>query len=341
MDSWSKECDFAEFGAIGIIGKGKKLRKIIKLVDVIAKTEATVLVQGESGTGKEMISKAIQIKSLRAQQPYIKVNCAALSEHLLESELFGYKKGAFTGAFKNKKGLFEMADGGTILLDEIGSMSPNGQRKLLRVIQENEVVPVGDTRPVNVDVRIIATTNVLLEKDVKDGRFRKDLYYRLKVVTIDMPPLREIKEDIQILAEYFLSRYTHKHRSPVKIISPSTMKILNQHDWPGNIRELENTIERAVIMEHTDQIQPYSLPTAMFQKIEAEKEGIYKKLTLRDKVSLYERQVVLSVLNECGWKKSLAAQNLGIDQRNMNYFLKKHHITDPATRLRERGGATS
>jgi len=337
MSARNKQRKDFDFGAGRIIGHSEELHKIFKLVEMVAKTEATVLIQGDSGTGKELIANAIHYTSLRAHAPFIKINCAALPENLLESELFGYKKGAFTGAYKDKKGMFEMADGGTLLLDEIGNMSLSGQIKLLRVLQEGEIVPLGDSRTVPVDVRVLVTTNIYLAEAVKRCEFREDLFYRLQVVTFEMPPLRALKMDIPLLVDHFIYKQSKKHHRTIKGIAPAALEILMNYDWPGNIRELEHSVERAIIMEHTDIIQPYSLSTDLFQKGEGEKKRTPDNLTLREKVSLYERQQILRALNEAGWKKNLAARKLGIDQRNLNYFLKKHHITDPITRLKQRG----
>jgi transcriptional regulator with PAS, ATPase and Fis domain len=256
MNARNKERKNFDFGAGRIIGHSEELHKIFKLIEMVAKTEATVLIQGDSGTGKELIANAIHYTSLRSHAPFIKINCAALPENLLESELFGYKKGAFTGAYKDKKGMFEMADGGTLLLDEIGNMSLGGQIKLLRVLQEGEIVPVGDSRSVPVDVRVLVTTNIYLAGAVKKGEFREDLFYRLQVVTFEMPTLRELKMDIPMLVDHFIYKQSKKHHRPIKGISPAALEILMHYDWPGNIRELEHTIERAIIMEHTDIIQP-------------------------------------------------------------------------------------
>lgn len=324
-----------DFGVGNIIGRSENLQKLFRLITMVAKSEATILVQGESGTGKELIANAIHYKSLRSNGPFIKVNCAALSDSLLESELFGYKKGAFTGAFQDKKGLFEMADRGTILLDEIGNMSLTGQVKLLRVLQEGEILPVGASLPIRINVRVLVTTNIVLADAVAEGTFRDDLFHRLQVVPLKAPPLRENKkEDIPLLAKHFMTKYSQKHHYPLKEIAPDTLEMLLQHDWPGNVRELENVIEHAIIMEQTDIIQPDSLPTRLFQEGEAKKTGLHDNLTLSEKMFLFQRQLILSALNEAGWKKKVAAKNLGIDQRNLNYFLNKHHITNPITRAK-------
>ncbi|HDM89892.1 MAG TPA: sigma-54-dependent Fis family transcriptional regulator, partial [candidate division WOR-3 bacterium] len=243
-----------------IVGKNEKFQRVLELAKKVAPTDSTVLIRGESGTGKELIAKAIHNMSPRANNPFIAINMAALPEELLESELFGYTKGAFTGATKNKEGLFKAAEGGTILLDEISEASPRIQVKILRALQEKEITPVGSTKTIKVDVRIIASTNADLEKMVAEGRFREDLYYRLNVVYIHLPPLRERKDDIPLLTNHFLKKYTSLYNLPPKKISDETMKILLEYSWPGNVRELENAIERAVILSEGDVIKPADLP---------------------------------------------------------------------------------
>ncbi|MGA1875691.1 MAG: sigma-54 interaction domain-containing protein [bacterium] len=319
-----------------ILGKSEKIREICRLIGVVAKTKATVLVQGESGTGKELVANAIHAHSLRANKPFIKVNCAALSDTLLESELFGHRKGAFTGAFESRKGRFELADGGTILLDEIGNMSFPGQAKLLRVLQEDEIVPVGLSNPIKVDVRVIATTNVMLKKAAENGAFREDLYYRLSVVTIILPPLRERKEDIPILVERFVQMDHCNSNRKIKGVADEAVEALMSYNWPGNIRELKNVIENALIIESRETIQLNSLPHYLLaenrQKITPEHE-----FNLKIQLKTYERQLILKALNKANWVKTKASEFLGIDQRNLSYFIKKHHILDPEERRRARG----
>ena len=218
------------------------------------------MIQGESGTGKEIVANAIHAHSHRCRGPFVKVNCAALTETLLESELFGHLKGAFTGAIRDHRGRFKQADGGTILLDEIGSMPLSGQVKLLRVLQEHEFEPVGSSVTTSVNVRVIAATNVDLEKAMSEGKFREDLYYRLKVFEISVPPLRERKEDIPLLSQHFLHQYTQSLRKEIRALAPETLAVLIEHDWPGNVRELENAIEHAVIVQKGQVILPSSLP---------------------------------------------------------------------------------
>ena len=243
-----------------IIGRSGKMATLLDTLAMVAPSDATVLIMGESGTGKEVAANAIHHNSSRAGQPFIKVSCAALPETLLESELFGHEKGAFTGAVSRHEGRFQLAHRGTIFLDEVGEMSPALQTKLLRVLQEKEFEPLGSTRTIKVDIRVIAATNKDLAKEVKEARFREDLYYRLNVVPITMPPLRERKEDIPPLADHFLAIYREKNRKPLKGISGKALDLLVRYDWPGNIRELENCIERAVIMAREEMISPADFP---------------------------------------------------------------------------------
>ena len=310
-----------------IIGKSKKIREICKLVGQVAKTDSTVMIQGESGTGKEIFAHTIHHHSHRTKASFIRVNCVALSETLLESELFGHVEGAFTGAIRDRKGRFKQADGGTILLDEIGSMNLNGQAKLLRVLQEREFEPVGSSTTAKVDVRIIATTNTELMKAVKEGRFREDLYYRLSVINLQLPPLRRRKEDIPLLARHFLKMYAEKTHKTIFEISPETISILLNYPWRGNVRELKNVIEHAVVVENEEIIQPDSLPTRLETKEDFGHKPERKTLRLREHLAILEKQIVLQTLQKVNWIRKNAAKELGIDPRNFNYFLKKHNIS--------------
>src|SRR5215470_2620143 len=244
----------------GIVGGSPAMREVYRLTRLVAPTRASVLLVGETGTGKEMIARAIHRLSPRSDGPYVRVNCGALAESLLESELFGHVKGAFTGAIDNKTGRFEAAHGGTIFLDEIPSLSPKLQVKLLRVLQEHEFERVGESRTINVDVRVIAATNLFLEDEIDGGRFREDLYYRLNVVPICLPPLRERREDIAALARFFLARYCEENRRETPDLALEVLKALKEHDWPGNVRELENYIERAVVLTRDGELAGASLP---------------------------------------------------------------------------------
>lgn len=326
--SYDKEFD-------SLIGKSEQIKKICRLVGLIAKTKSTVLIQGESGTGKEIVANAIYTHSLRNGASFVKVNCAALSETLLESELFGHKKGSFTGAFEDRKGFFELASMGTIMLDEIGSMPLSGQAKLLRVLQEEEITPVGSTRNVKIDVRVIATTNVVLNEATKNGRFREDLYYRLSVVTILLPPLRDRKEDLSLLTDYFIEFFNTKINKKVKGITDEAMKYLMDYDWPGNVRELKNAIENAMIMAETDYIELESLPPLQMRSCRSSFSSMDVQgtdLNLRNQLKIYERLIILNALQKSKWVKSKTAKLLGIDRRNLGYFIRKHDIVFPDER---------
>jgi transcriptional regulator with PAS, ATPase and Fis domain len=306
-----------------ILGQSKAIRDICKLIGSIAKTKATVLIQGESGTGKEVVARAIHENSYRGSKPFVKVNCGALAESLLESEFFGYRKGSFTGATEDRKGRFEAAHGGTILLDEISNLSLAGQGKLLRVLQEMEFEPVGGTEPKKVDVRVIASTNADLEKAVAASTFRDSLYYRLNVVSIYLPPLRERKEDVPLLARHFLKAYCERIHKPLRDISAEVVALLMKHDWPGNVRELKNIIEYAVMIEKQDQIRPESLPRRLSGEAGLSPDS---GLSLRERLKRVERQIILETMESCDWVVVAAARRLGIDRRNMGYFLKKHNL---------------
>jgi DNA-binding NtrC family response regulator len=293
-----------------IVGRSQALRDVLRIVDRVAGTDARVLLVGESGTGKEMIARAIHRRSARRDAPFFAVNCGALAESLLESELFGHERGAFTGAVAAKKGIFEVADTGTLLLDEIAETSAAFQTKLLRVVQQGEVLRVGGTRPVRVDVRVISATNRDLRRAVAEGRFREDLFYRLSVVRVDLPALRERTEDIPLLVTRFVAMYAAQIKKRVRDVRPDAMEILCRYPWPGNVRELENVIERAIIMaEEGDEITPDDLP-----------------VDLRDapldpgpmpEVAHAERDLIVRTLRECAGNRTLAAQRLGIGRRTL------------------------
>ncbi|CAD6879908.1 Nitrogen regulation protein NR(I) [Methylomonas albis] len=319
---WSDLQDFPN-----IIGQSERIRDVCRLIGSVAKTDATVLIEGESGTGKEVVANAIHIHSLRGKHPFVKVNCAALSETLLESELFGHVKGAFTGAIIDRRGRFQQANNGTILLDEIGCMSLAGQAKLLRVLQEHEFEPVGSSKTLPVDVRVLASTNVNLAEAVKLGRFREDLYYRLNVFSIPLPPLRERKQDIHLLVRHFLYKNNANLGKSIEGIDFSTHALLMQHNWPGNIRELENVIEHAAIVEQGPTLLPASLPMNLAGSHPNNDENELTAMPgLREKLTLFERQVLLDTLLKANGVKKLTAAMLGIDARNLPYLLRKHHL---------------
>ncbi len=312
-----------KFDSSTLVGKSGKIRGILDIVKRVASTRATVLIQGESGTGKELVANIIHYNSMVADGPFIKVNCSALAEGLLESELFGHEKGAFTGALYMKKGRFELANGGTLFLDEIGDISPAIQVKLLRFLQESEFERVGGTRTLKVDVRIISATNRNLEELVRDGKFREDLYYRLKVVSIDVPPLRERKEDIPLILDFHLKRFADIHNKPIIGITPEAMKLIKSYHWPGNIRELMNAIESAVVMSVEDRITPESLPPFLTMK-PTEQKGIAEAENLFE----IEKKAILEALNKSGGNKTEAARMLGIGLRTLYRKLKIYGVAN-------------
>lgn len=308
-----------------LIGQSEKLRHICRLIGSVAKCEVTVLLQGESGTGKEIVANAIHAHSLRSQGPFVKVNCAALTETLLESELFGHVKGAFTGAIRDRRGRFKQADGGTILLDEISSMSLSGQAKLLRVLQEHAFEPVGSSATAAVNVRVIAATNTDLQKAVAEGKVREDLYYRLNVFSIALPSLRERKEDISLLAQHFLHKYNLAVGKKIQAFAAETLAAMMQYDWPGNVRELENAVEHAVLVEKSLIVSTTSLPMNLTRQ---ESSETATELGLRDMLNLFEKQIILDTLMRANWIKKRAADMLRIDARNLPYLLRKHNLYD-------------
>ena len=303
-----------------IIGKSKKMQEIFALIEKVAPSNSTVVIYGGSGTGKELVAKAIHYNSPRGDRPFIPFNCGAIPETLVESELFGHTKGAFTGAVQAKRGLFEEANGGTLFLDEISTTLPSVQVKLLRVLQEKEVMKVGSTERTKVDVRMIAATNVDLETATKNGRFREDLFYRLHVFPISLPDLKDRKEDIPLLAYHFLDRCSKEARKEIKGISKQAMKLLLEYHWPGNVRELENTIERAVIMTDQDHLVPNDFPKDLTEGFsEMIKRGVKDRKSLDDIKSEYIKEI----LKEVGGNKRVASEILGVNPRTLYRFEKK------------------
>lgn len=302
------------------------MKEVFETLSLVAPTDATVLILGESGTGKELVANAIHQNSPRASQSFIKVSCAALPENLLEGELFGHEKGAFTGAIARREGRFQLAHRGTIFLDEVGEMSVTTQTKLLRVLQEKEFEPLGSTRTVKVDVRVIAASNKDLDREVKEGRFREDLFYRLNVVPISLPPLRDRKEDIPALATHFFAIYRDKNRKQLNDISGKAMDLLMRYDWPGNIRELENCIERTVILARGEVIFPADLPSPI-QALSAWEEGM-QGIELPSGISLQEveKALILKTLEDTGGNRTRAAEILGINRRTLQNKLKEYGI---------------
>lgn len=302
-----------------IIAKSARMQRLIELIKVVGKSNATVLITGESGTGKELVARAIHSQSHRHGKPFVAVSCAALPESLLESELFGHEKGSFTGAYTQKKGKFEFANGGTLFLDEIGEMSANSQVHLLRVLEEKEFARVGGNEPIKTDVRVISATNKDLRKAIENGEFREDLYYRLNVVNIELPPLRERKEDIPLLAEHFLARFASENRKEITGFSPDALEFLLDHDWPGNVRELENAVERAVILARDSLITAGDLPQRGGWP--ADSTGSGKNL------KEVEKEHILSVLRKTGENYSETARVLGITRMTLYRKAKEYGLT--------------
>jgi len=297
-----------------LLGKSQAMKEIFELIDRIANAHANVLITGESGTGKELVARAIHEKSSRKNFPFIAINCSAIPETLLESELFGYAKGAFTGAHQRKKGLFEEANGGTLFLDEIGDLNITLQAKLLRVIQDKTIRAIGDTTDKPIDVRIITATHKDLKNAIKEGRFREDLYYRLAVIPIVMPPLRHRKEDIPILAQYFLQKYKAINNSNVKGFTPQALeKLMNMH-WQGNVRELENMIERLVVLSNKNLIDAQDIPTNETADFD---QFISQNFQKMPDLAQLERHYINFILDKTGGKKEKAAQILGINRRTL------------------------
>jgi two-component system response regulator HydG len=312
------------FDFSNIIGTSLEMRKLFETIAQVAPSEATVLITGESGTGKEIVANAIHQNSPRRERPMIKVNCAALPETLLESELFGHEKGAFTGATSRTRGRFQMAHESTIFLDEISEMTPATQAKILRTLQEKEIELVGGSSTIKIDTRVIAATNKNIEIEIQEDRFREDLYYRLNVVRLEVPPLRKRREDIPLLVDYFLKQYVEKNRKLVKGFTPRATDAIMRYDWPGNVRELENLIERAVIMTRGDVITLDEFPDALTDKYtetNKEPESTVGK-TLKD----VEREMIIRTLEETGGNRTHAAKILGISRRTLQLKLKEYGI---------------
>ncbi len=309
-----------------LVGTSGPMRQLYESLVRVAGSNTTVLIRGESGTGKELVAQAIHLHSPRAKKPFIKVNCAALPETLVESELFGYERGAFTGALQRKKGRFELAHGGTLFLDEIGELSPATQVKLLRVLQEREFERVGGTESVPVDVRVIAATNRDLERALTDSSFREDLYYRLNVFPIFIPPLRARKADVLPLADHFIEKYAREHGKSIRRISTPAIDLLSSYHWPGNVRELENTIERAVLLADGEVIHGYHLPPTLQT---ADATGTVVSTSLDGAVEAFERSLIEDALKSARGNRSRAARLLGTTQRVISYKVRKYGI-DPA-----------
>ncbi len=320
------------FHPSNILGESKRMQDVYDTIELVSKSKATVLLRGESGTGKELIAHAIHYHSERAEKPFIKLSCAALPETLLESELFGYEKGAFTGALTNKIGRFEMAHSGTLFLDEIGDLPLSTQIKLLRVLQEREFERLGGMHTVRVDIRLIAATNKDLEKEVREGRFREDLYYRLNVVSLFLPPLRERREDIPLLVNHFFKKASAENKKGVKYISDEAMEILMNYVWPGNVRELENALERAVVLCKGETLKPDLFPIPQDGKgpgltsFNPEPSGEPVSGALPQAVESLEKRMIESALQKTGGNQRRAAQLLGLTERMIGYKIKQYGL---------------
>jgi two-component system response regulator HydG len=312
-----------KFDSQNMIGRSPLMIRLLETVEQVATTEATVLITGESGTGKEMIANAIHYNSLRKNASFIKINCAALAESLLESELFGHEKGAFTGADKRREGKFRQADGGSIFLDEVSEMSAAMQVKLLRVLQERELTPVGGAEVIAVNVRVIAASNKDLKKEMEQKRFREDLFYRLNVVALNVPPLKDRKEDIPLLAQHFLQMFAAKNKKNIKGFTPQSMEKLVKYAWPGNVRELMNAVERAVVLSRVEYLDADDLVLLM---ADSSIVGSSEQLGLPENMPLdeVEKRSILEVVNACGGNKSEAARRLGITRKTLRKKLDKY-----------------
>jgi DNA-binding NtrC family response regulator len=308
-----------------IVGKSKPMRDLFELVDAVAESEANILIQGENGTGKELIANAIHASSQRKDGPFIKINCAALPKDLIESELFGYKKGAFTGATGDKTGLLELSSGGSLMLDEIGEMPALLQTKLLRVLQERAFRPIGSDRLIQVDFRLICATNVDLDSALKDGRIREDLYFRINTITVRVPPLRERSEDIPLLCSHFIDQFNRRYHKSIRSVSSQAYHLLIRFRWPGNVRELENALERAVLMAKTAEIQPADLPESMRDDTASQAFTVPPHHSLAE----IERLAILQTLQRTNWNKQEAAHILGLYRPTLYSKMRKHEIRDP------------
>ncbi|MGH9650677.1 MAG: sigma-54 interaction domain-containing protein, partial [Terriglobales bacterium] len=310
-----------------LLGESARLKGVKELVATVAPTSSTILITGESGTGKELVARAIHACSPRADRPFVSVNCGAFPETLLESELFGYMKGAFTGAAGNKKGLFESADSGTIFLDEIAEMTMTMQVKLLRVLQERKVRPLGSNEEVKVDVRVIAATNKDLQQRVREGAFREDVYYRISVIPIELPPLRDRREDIPLLAMNFLRKFARAMNRPIHKIDEEAMKALERYDWPGNVRELENAIERAVVLCKGHLIDVDDLPPKLVSAAQSTLDpDDLENRSLREAMEEPEKRILETALRANGWNRQLTAEKLGINRTTLYKKMKRYGL---------------
>jgi two-component system NtrC family response regulator len=313
-----------------LVGSSRKMRDVFDMAAQVARRDTTVLITGESGTGKELLAKAIHQNSPRHAKPFVTINCGAIPETLIESELFGHRKGSFTGALSDRAGKFEAANGGTVFLDEVSELEPKLQIRLLRVIQEREIDKIGDHRPIKVDVRILAATNRNLRNLLEDGQFRQDLFYRLSVVTVELPPLRDRREDIPLLVNHFLGKHCKRHDLPLPVMEEGTLKLLSGYSWPGNVRELENVVESLVVLGKGDSITPEQLPAEIRQAkprianvaLELPEEGI--------SLEEVEKEILIQALEKNHWNRTRAAKYLNITRKTLNYRIGKYALVLPA-----------
>src|SRR5881628_956348 len=332
-----KEQIRGQYSFANIVGQSKKMKDLFELIESVAASDANILIQGENGTGKELIANAIHYNSNRVKGPFIKINCAAIPKDLIESELFGYKKGAFTGATTDKVGLFELAEGGSLLLDEIGEMPPYLQTKLLRVLQEREYRPIGSDRIVHVDFRLICATNIDLDMALREGRLREDLYFRINTITLRVPPLRERTEDIPLLCDYFLDRFRQRYQKNVKTLAPSVYHLLIRNRWPGNVRELENAIGRAVRVAKGTEIAGADLAEAIREESTSSTDFV---IPPHRTLAEIEKMAILQTLQRTNWNKQEAAQILGLYRPTLYSKMKKHDIRDAGKSARSAAAAT-
>jgi DNA-binding NtrC family response regulator len=307
-----------QFGCREFVGVSPQILRVFEVLEKVIPTRSNILILGESGTGKGLIAEIVHCNSQRKDRPFISINCSAIPENLLESELFGYRKGAFTGAASDKKGLITMADQGTLFLDEIGDMPLGLQAKILKVLENGEVLPVGETKPKFVDVRLVAATNKNLEEQIEKGLFREDLYYRLNVIEVKIPPLRERKEDIEVLARHFVEKYSRENQKRVVGITEEAMDVLTQYPWPGNIRELRNVIERAVVLAGSEKIGAEELPDRLMRV-----DGPRSARTLKERLEYYEEKIIRDVLQSNDWDKEQSATELAVDLATLYRKIKK------------------
>jgi len=329
LETINRALDRLEAIDTDIISASPKMESVKKMILKVARSNSTVLIRGESGTGKELIARAVHNQSPRSEEMFQAVNCAAINENLLESELFGHEKGSFTGAHAEKKGLFEIADRGTLFLDEIAELDVGIQAKLLRALQERKIRRVGGTHEISVDVRVIAATNRDLRAMVADGRFRDDLYYRINVLSIDVPPLRERREDIPVLIEYFLRKHTNNSSRPVSGLTPETKKLMNEYSWPGNVRQLESAIERAILLSEGDLITLEDLPSEVRQEVGPAVDGAFKLPAEGINFEDVERNLITQAMEQTDYNITKAAKLLGLTFRTLQYRLEKFGIKKP------------